>query len=79
MANEELIHIRWHVDRSREPNVFMLLSQEPEYAELSVSIGADEVTERVAKARLMEQMYNLAEEKGIPAKRLRFKINGIDE
>ena len=37
------------------------------------------VSERTARARLMEMMYRLGKEKGIPARRLRFKINGIDE
>ena len=37
------------------------------------------MSERVAKARLMQQMYELGKEKGIEPKRLRFKINGIEE
>ena len=40
---------------------------------------SEEVTERVAKARLMEMMYSLGAQRGIPASRLRFKVNGIDE
>ena len=79
MEEEDLIRIRWHVDRTTEPCVYMLVSQHPDYPDLTVSISSDEMSERVAKARLMEQMYKLGEEKGIPARRLRFKINGIEE
>ena len=79
MAEEDLIRIRWHVDRTKDPCEYMLVSQHPDYPELVVSISSGEVTERVAKARLMEQMYNLGAERGIRAKRLRFKINGIEE
>ncbi len=79
MAEEDLIRIRWHVDRTREPCEYMLVSQHPDYPDLVVSISSGEVTERVAKARLMEQMYAKGKEMGIPARRLRFKINGIEE
>ena len=37
------------------------------------------MTERVAKAKLMQAMYELGKEKGIAPQRLRFKINGIEE
>ena len=79
MAEENLIRIRWHVDRNREPCVYMLICDHPDYTDLVTEISSDEVTERVAKARLMEQMYQLGTERGIPAWRLRFKINGIEE
>ena len=79
MAEEDLIRIRWHVDRTKEPCEYMLVSQHPDYPDLVVSISSGEVTERVAKARLMEQMYAKGKEMGIPATRLRFKINGIEE
>ena len=75
----DLIRIRWHVDRTKDPCVYMLVCLNPEYPDLTVSISSAEVTERVAKARLMEQMYNLGAERGIRAKQLRFKINGIEE
>ena len=79
MAEEDLIRIRWHVDRTKEPCEYMLVSQHPDYPDLVVSISSGEVTERVAKARLMEQMYAKGKEMVIPARRLRFKINGIEE
>ena len=44
-----------------------------------MSVSSAEMSERVAKARLMQQMYELGEEKGIEPKLLRFKINGIEE
>ena len=79
MEESERIRIRWHVDRTKDPCDYMLVSQHPDYPDLVVSVSSSEMTERVAKARLMERMYKLGEEKGIPAKRLRFKINGIEE
>ena len=79
MAEEEVIRIRWHVNREKDPCDFMLVSETPGYSDLTVSVSSGEMKERVAKARLMEQMYLLAKEKGIPPQRLRFKINGIEE
>ena len=79
MEESELIRIRWHMDRTVDPCVYMLVSQHPDYPDLTVSVSSSEMTERVAKARLMERMFRLGEEKGIPAQRLRFKINGIEE
>lgn len=76
---KDLIRIRWHVDRTREPAMYMLICLHPDYSDLQVSVPAGEVTERVAKARLMQEMYELGEKKGIDPKRLRFKINGIEE
>ena len=32
-----------------------------------------------SKAKLMQEMYELGEKRGIEPKRLRFKINGIEE
>lgn len=41
--------------------------------------SSEKMTERVAKAFLMQKMYELGKEKGIEPKYLRFKINGIEE
>ena len=79
MEEEELIRIRWHVNREKEPCEYMLVSEHPDYPDLAVSVSSADVTERVAKARLMAEMYQLGAERGIPAKRLRFRINGITE
>ena len=79
MANEELIHIRWHVDRTQDPAMFMLICLHPDYQDLQVSVSSGEVTERVAKAKLMQEMFELGEKRGIEPRRLRFKINGIEE
>ena len=76
---KELIRIRWHVDRTQDPAVFMLVCVHPDYPDLQVSVSSADVTERVAKAKLMQEMYELGEKKGIEPKRLRFKINGIEE
>ena len=79
MEEKDLIRIRWHVDRTVEPAVFMLVCTHPDYRDLQVSISSAEVSERVAKARLMQEMYELGAARGIPPKFLRFKINGIEE
>lgn len=81
MAEKELIMIRWHVDRTEEPAKYMLIctNEDPALKELMVSVPSDQVTERVARARLIEQMFRLAREKGIDGTLLRFQVNGIDE
>ena len=79
MEEKDLIRIRWHVDRTQDPAVFMLVCVHPDYPDLQVSVSSEEVTERVAKAKLMQEMYALGSKKGIEPKRLRFKINGIEE
>ncbi len=79
MEENELIRIRWHVDRTVEPAVYMLVSQNPEHPDLQVSVSSAEMSERVAKAKLMQAMYELGREKGIAPQYLRFKINGIEE
>ena len=76
---KDLIRIRWHVDRTQDPAVYMLVCQHPDYPDLQVSVSSQEVTERVAKAKLMQEMYELGGKRGIEPKRLRFKINGIEE
>ena len=79
MEDQELIRIRWHVDREKDPAVFMLICEDEAHKDLEVSVSSAEVTERVAKAKLMQEMYELGERKGIAPQRLRFKINGIEE
>lgn len=79
MENEELIRIHWHVDRTAEPAMYMLVCDDPEHADMQVSVSSADMTERVAKAKLMQAMFELGKEKGIPPYRLRFKINGIEE
>ncbi len=79
MENTELILIRWHVDRTTEPALYMLICEDPAHADLQVSVSSEEMTERVAKAKLMQAMFELGKEKGIRPQQLRFKINGIEE
>ena len=79
MGEQEIIRIHWHVDRTKEPAMYMLVCDDPEHADLKVSVSSGEMTERVAKAKLMEAMFELGREKGIPPQKLRFKINGIEE
>lgn len=78
-SSSDLIPVLWHVDRTKDPCEYTLRSQHPDYPDLEVRISSSEVTERVARARLMELMFAHAKEQGIPPYRLRFKINGIDD
>ena len=57
MEEKDLIRIRWHVDRTQEPAMYMLVCLHPDYPDLQVSISSEEVTERVAKAKLMEEQF----------------------
>ena len=79
VEEKDLIRIQWHADHTQEPVQYMLKCQHPDYPDLQVSVSSEEVTERVAKAKLMQEMFELASQKGIEPKRLRFKINGINE
>ncbi len=76
---KDLIRIRWHIDRTVDPPVYMLICLHPDYQDLQVSVSSDDVTERVAKARLMQEMFELGASRGINPKYLRFKITGIEE
>ena len=79
IEEKDLIRIRWHVDRTQDPAIYMLICLHPDYPDLQVSVSSAEVTERVAKAKLMQERYELGEKRGIQPQRLRFKINGIEE
>ena len=79
MEEQELIRIHWHVNRTDGPAEYMLVCDDPAHQDLRVSVSSEEMTERVAKAKLMQAMFELGKEKGIPPQRLRFKINGIEE
>ena len=79
IEEKDLIRIRWHTDRTQEPPLYMLVCEHPDYADLQVSVSSADVTERVAKAKLIQAMYELGEKQGIEPKRLRFRINGIEE
>ena len=80
VAEQELIHIVWHVDRSGEHALFQLVCHDPGWEDLLVSVPeGDGMTERRAKAVLMQEMYDLGKTRGIAPRRLRFKINGIEE
>lgn len=79
--DDELIMIRWHVDRTTDVPVYELIctNGDPELKELKVSVSSEDATERVARAKLIERMFALAREKAIDGTRLRFQVNGIDE
>jgi hypothetical protein len=80
MKEKDLIRIQWHVDQSGEVPKYSLICQHPDHQDLYVETEASEkMTERTAKAFLMQKMYEMGKERGIEPKYLRFKINGIEE
>lgn len=81
MADEGLIMIRWKTDKTVDPVMFKLVCEndDPAYSELTVSLSSAEVTERVARARLIGMMFEKARQLKIDGTRLRFQVNGIEE
>ncbi len=79
METQEIIRIHGHVDRTKEPAMYMLVCDDPNHTDLQVSASSEEMTERVAKAKLMQAMFELGKEKGLLPQQMRFKINGIEE
>ncbi len=79
MEKEDIIRIQWHIDRTKDPCDYTLICLHPDYQDMTVHVSSSEMTERAAKAKLMEMMYKLGEQRGIKARSLRFKINGIEE
>ena len=75
---EQLIQIRWRVERQEQKTVFRLVSITPGYEDLQVSVDESEgMSERRARATLMREMYDLGRQKGIRPHKLRFIINGL--
>ena len=81
MADDGLIMIRWHADKAEDPVIYRLVCEndDPAYSELTVSLSSAEVTERVARARLIGMMFEKARAMKIDGTRLRFQVNGIDD
>lgn len=81
MADDGLIMIRWHTDKTVDPMMYRLVCEngDPAYSELTVSLSSAEVTERVARARLIGMMFEKARQMKIDGTRLRFQVNGIDD
>lgn len=74
MADDRIV-VSWQVDETDpEKPLYCLVSEHPEHPALRVTIPVSEVTERAARARLIEQMFNKAHELGIDVTRLRFHV-----
>lgn len=76
MADDRII-ISWFYDQSDPDNPLYCLiceSEDPTLRELRVSIPSAEVTERAARAKLIEQMFNKAHSLSIDVTRLRFHV-----
>ena len=46
MEEKDLIRVRWHVDRTQDPAMYMLVCQHPDYPDLQVSVSSGDVTDR---------------------------------
>ena len=81
MADDGLIMIRWQTDKTADPVMYRLVCEndDPAYSELTVALSSAEVTERVARARLIGMMFEKARQMKIDGTRLRFQVNGIDD
>jgi hypothetical protein len=55
---EELIRIRWHVDRTQQPAVYMLICEDPAHADLQVSVTEEEMTETIREAILAKPKWH---------------------
>lgn len=67
------IRMKWHVDDSQDPPLYQLIC--PAIPDLVVSVSSADVTERVARAKLITMAYEAAEARGIKPWQLRFKVN----
>ncbi|MDO4483197.1 MAG: hypothetical protein Q4C54_01825 [Clostridia bacterium] len=76
---EANIPMVWHLNDTDPENVYYELiynGGDGKFDDLLVRIAAAEVTERVARAKLIEMAFNKAREKGLDTTRLRFRVNG---
>ena len=77
MSDQSLLHVEWfYNDSNPEKPLYSLVCYDdtPLAADLYVEIAADAVTERAARAKLIELMFNKARELKIDTSRLRFKV-----
>lgn len=74
---DDLISVCWHENSDDPENKLYELIPEHETEEtekLHVSVPAADVTERAARAKLIEKMFQLSQEIGIDPSRLRFHV-----
>lgn len=64
----------WFFDDGAEKPMYELRCTHPDYPQLRVSIASDAVTERAARARLIELAFAKAKELGIDETCLRFHV-----
>lgn len=76
MSDDSLLFMVWHATTDTDPPMYMLLceSDDPMRDALRVEIAADQVTERAARAKLIEQAFLKARELHIDTSRLRFHV-----
>lgn len=69
------ISMDWYENREDPEHVmYELRCPDPAYEKLNVSIPASEVTERVARAKLIEKAFAQAAELGVDETRMRFHV-----
>lgn len=73
MSDQTLLNMNWFHDQSDPENALYIL-QCPEMPDLQVQIAAATVTERAARAKLIEAAFQKARTQGIDTSRLRFHV-----
>ena len=71
---ENLLNVDWKFDETAEHPVYELQCTDPAFPDLHVSVSADEVKERAARAMLIEKAFLKAREMGLDETRLRFHV-----
>ena len=74
MADSHLLNVDWYFDASAEDPLYELRCTDPDFEELKVSIPASSVTERAARAKLIEAAFQKARDMGLDETRLRFHV-----
>ncbi len=74
MRGEKLLPVDWKVEEAEEGSQYVLQCTDPDFPELRVSVPSDSVTERAARALLIERAFQKARDMGIDEARLRFHV-----
>ena len=74
MDENRLLSVDWKFDPGAEQPCYELQCTDPEYAELHVSLPAESVTERAARAQLIDKAFQKAMDMGLDVSRLRFHV-----
>ncbi len=74
MEKPKTLSVDWKTEGTDDKLAYVLQCTDPDYQELRVSVPADSVTERAARALLIEKAFEKAREMGVDETRLRFHV-----